>query len=57
MKEESERRRERKKTLFLGFEKEKVKGAIRTDFILSAEIVVISLGTVATAAFRKPDKQ
>ncbi|PJG66200.1 DUF808 domain-containing protein [Acinetobacter seifertii] len=32
------------------FEKEKVKGAIRTDFILSAEIVVISLGTVATAA-------
>ncbi len=31
------------------FEKEKVKGAIRTDF-LSAEIVVISLGTVATAA-------
>lgn len=33
------------------FEKEKVKGAIRTDFILSAEIVVISLGTVATAAF------
>ena len=33
------------------FEKDKVKGAIRTDFILSAEIVVISLGTVATAAF------
>lgn len=32
------------------FEKEKVKGAIRTDFILSAEIVVISLGTVATAS-------
>lgn len=32
-------------------EKEKVKGAIRTDFILSAEIIVISLGTVATAAF------
>lgn len=31
------------------FEKEKVKGAIRTDFILSAEIIVISLGTVATA--------
>ncbi len=28
-----------------------MKGAIRTDFILSAEIVVISLGTVATAAF------
>lgn len=32
-------------------EKDKVKGAIRTDFILSAEIIVISLGTVATAAF------
>lgn len=32
-------------------EKEKIKGAIRTDFILSAEIIVISLGTVATAAF------
>mgnify|MGYP003614297132 FL=1 len=33
------------------FEKDKVKGAIRTDFILSAEIVVISLGTVVTATF------
>ncbi len=32
-------------------EKSKVKGAIRTDFILSAEIIVITLGTVATAAF------
>ena len=31
------------------FEKEKTKGAIRTDFILSAEIIVISLGTVADA--------
>jgi hypothetical protein len=30
-------------------EKDKIKGAIRTDFILSAEIIVISLGTVATA--------
>jgi predicted DNA repair protein MutK len=28
-------------------EKRKIKGAIRTDFILSAEIIVISLGTVA----------
>src|SRR5690606_34013836 len=28
-------------------EKTKVKGAIRTDFILSAEIIVITLGTVA----------
>ena len=34
-------------------EKEKIQGAIRTDFILSAEIVVIALGTVATAAFAK----
>lgn len=33
------------------FEKEKIKGAVRTDFILSAEIVVISLGTVASAVF------
>lgn len=28
-------------------EKDKVKGAIRTDFVLSAEIIVITLGTVA----------
>jgi predicted DNA repair protein MutK len=32
-------------------EKEKIKGAVRTDFILSAEIIVIALGTVAEAAF------
>ena len=32
-------------------EKTKIKGAIRTDFILSAEIIVISLGTVAAASF------
>ena len=32
-------------------EKEKVKGAIRTDFILSAEIIVITLGTVAGQSF------
>ena len=32
-------------------EKDKIKGAIRTDFILSAEIVVITLGTVAAATF------
>ena len=35
----------------LAFEKDKIKGAIRTDFILSAEIIVISLGTVAAASF------
>jgi predicted DNA repair protein MutK len=32
-------------------ERTKIKGAIRTDFILSAEIIVITLGTVAGAAF------
>jgi hypothetical protein len=32
-------------------EKDKIKGAIRTDFVLSAEIIVITLGTVATATF------
>ena len=33
------------------FEKEKIKGAIRTDFVLSAEIIVIALGTVASQPF------
>ncbi len=37
----------------VAFEKEKIKGAVRTDFILSAEIIVIALGTVATATFAK----
>lgn len=32
-------------------EKDKIKGAIRTDFILSAEIIVIGLGTVAGQDF------
>jgi len=35
----------------VALEKSKIKGAIRTDFILSAEIIVIALGTVATATF------
>lgn len=35
----------------VAFEEKKIKGAIRTDFILSAEIVVIALGTVQEAAF------
>jgi hypothetical protein len=35
----------------VALERDKVKGAIRTDFILSAEIIVITLGTVADAAF------
>ncbi|MBT0359845.1 DUF808 domain-containing protein [Morganella morganii] len=33
------------------FEKRKVKGAIRTDFVLSAEIIAITLGIVATSPF------
>ncbi len=33
------------------FEKDKIEGAIRTDFVLSAEIVTITLGSVATASF------
>lgn len=33
----------------VALERERIKGAIRTDFILSAEIVVIALGTMATA--------
>ncbi|MFO7541955.1 MAG: DUF808 domain-containing protein [Thiobacillus sp.] len=32
-------------------ERDKIKGAVRTDFILSAEIIVITLGTVAAASF------
>lgn len=35
----------------VAFEKDKIQGAVRTDFILSAEIIVITLGTVATASF------
>ena len=35
------------------FEKDKIRGAIRTDFILSAEIIAITLGTVAAASFGK----
>ncbi|HQS82436.1 MAG TPA: DUF808 domain-containing protein [Thiobacillus sp.] len=37
----------------VALEKDKIKGAIRTDFILSAEIIVITLGTVAAASFGK----
>ncbi len=33
------------------FEQDKIKGAIRTDFILSAEIIVIALGTASDAPF------
>ncbi len=37
----------------VALERDKIKGAIRTDFILSAEIVVITLGTVAAEVFSK----
>jgi predicted DNA repair protein MutK len=36
---------------FAAHEAEKIKGAIRTDFVLSAEIIVIALGTVAPLPF------
>jgi hypothetical protein len=35
----------------MALEQDKIKGAIRTDFVLSAEIIVITLGIVADAAF------
>ena len=35
----------------VAYEADKIKGAIRTDFILSAEIIAITLGTVADAPF------
>lgn len=35
----------------VALERDKIKGAVRTDFILSAEIIAITLGTVAAAPF------
>jgi predicted DNA repair protein MutK len=35
----------------VALERERIKGAVRTDFILSAEIIAITLGTVAGAPF------
>jgi predicted DNA repair protein MutK len=35
----------------VALERDKIKGAVRTDFILSAEIIAITLGTVAEADF------
>lgn len=37
----------------VAYEREKIAGAVRTDFILSAEIIVIALGTVADAGFAR----
>ncbi len=39
------------KVNLVAYEKDKIKGAIRTDFVLSAEIIAITLGTVASAEF------
>ena len=36
----------------VAFERDKIKGAVRTDFILSAEIIVIALGTISQAPLR-----
>lgn len=53
--DESEHRAELKAALadrsvdLVALERTRIKGAIRTDFILSAEIVVIALGTMASA--------
>ena len=35
----------------LQIERDKIKGAVRTDFVLSAEIIAITLGTVADSPF------
>jgi predicted DNA repair protein MutK len=35
----------------VAFERDKIKGAVRTDFILSAEIIAITLGAVAGSSF------
>ena len=56
-KEDEQRHAERIQALadaevdMVAWEKDKVRGAIRTDFILSAEIIVLSLGVVAHVPF------
>jgi predicted DNA repair protein MutK len=55
--EKAEHRQELREALvdptvdLVAVERAKIKGAVRTDFILSAEIIVITLGTVGTAVF------
>jgi len=39
------------RTDVVAWEKDKIKGAVRTDFILSAEIIVLSLGVISDAPF------
>ncbi len=41
----------------VAFEQDKIKGAIRTDFVLSAEIIVIALGTVEKVVFRHASRR
>ena len=50
---EAAAKRKDPKTDLVEAEREKIKGAIRTDLILSAEILVIALGTAADAPFLK----
>lgn len=45
------RKKDKKNEKTILNEKDKIKGAIRTDFILSLEVIVIVLGTVADAPF------
>lgn len=56
-KEELERKQKRKTVAnaqeLLALEKKKIRGAIRTDFILSAEIIVIALGVMSEYSFVK----
>ncbi|MCD9088410.1 DUF808 domain-containing protein [Stenotrophomonas sp. SY1] len=55
--EDAARKAERREALadenidVVAWERGKIKGAIRTDFILSAEIIVLSLGVVSSAPF------
>ena len=55
--EDAARRDELKQALqnpavdLVAMERDKIKGAVRTDFILSAEIIAITLGTVAASTF------
>ncbi len=56
-KEEEEHHHQRMNALadekvdMVAFEKDRIRGAVRTDFILSAEIIVITLGLVAEEPF------
>lgn len=55
--DDTERRQQKLEALsnpsidIVAYEKEKISGAVRTDFILSAEIIAITLGTVAAVTF------